>query len=254
MQRKTGWYVLAALVLSAATVLFARGAQAGSTSVTVTPNSTDATAAVTVTDPGFSGTEVSVVCYAPGVTGAVSDLTANRDAIVYMNQYTVTGTVSFSFQVKKQLVEGEYMLVVTSDRGQAVQRFRFLEEAAASPAATAKPAGNATNAPAATKKPTAVSKKLSAPAGVKAKSTAKKKVTVTWKKVKGAKGYQICTASKKSGKYKVKLTVKGGSKKKATLKGLKSGHVYYVKVNAYKLSGKKKAVGKRSKAVKVKVR
>lgn len=70
----------------------------------------------------------------------------------------------------------------------------------------------------------------------------------------GAKGYIISTATKKNGKYKTKLTVKGGSKKKATLKKMKSGKVYYVKVKAYQLSGKKKIAGKWSKAVKVKVR
>lgn len=72
--------------------------------------------------------------------------------------------------------------------------------------------------------------------------------------MKGAKGYQIAAATKKKGKYKVKLTVKGGSKKKATLKKMKSGKVYYIKVRAYQLTGKKKTAGKYSKIVKVKVR
>lgn len=255
MRQKMGWYMLTLLFLAGAAFLFPRGARAAGTSVTVTPNAADGTAAVTVSDAELNGKEISVICYAPGIRGSVSDMTANRDLIVYMNQYTVNGTASFSFQVKKQLVPGEYTLVVSSEKGQVTTPFRFLAEPAKEPAATAKPAESAPVRPSVTDTPAkTVKKSLSAPAGVKAKSSAKKKITVTWKKVKGAKGYQIRTAKKKKGKYSLKLTVKGGSKQKATLKGMKSGKVYYIKVNAYKLAGKKKVAGKNSKVVKVKVR
>lgn len=249
MRRKTGWYLFALICLAAVGFLSAPVMKAGSTTVTVTPNPASAAVAVSVSDAELNGKDISVICYEPGVTGAVSDMTANKSCIVYMNQYTVNGTVSFTFHVKKQPVAGEYTLVVSSEQGQEVKKFRLVEDNAAP--GTVTPPGAA--APTATASNTA-KKKLKAPAGVKAKSTAKKKVTVTWKKVKNAKGYLVSISTKKNGKYKVKLTVKGGSKKKATLKGLKSRKTYYVKVRAYQTSGKKKVAGKNSKAVKVKVR
>ena len=70
----------------------------------------------------------------------------------------------------------------------------------------------------------------------------KKKATVTWKKVKGATGYQI-TYSKDGKKWKTK-NIKGGSKTKATLKKLTKG-TWKIKVRPIKdsymgiLSGKK---------------
>lgn len=255
MRQKIGWYMLALLFLAGAAFLFPGGARAAGTSVTVTPNASDATAAVTVSDAELNGKEISVICYAPGIRGSVNDITANRDLIVYMNQYTVNGTASFSFRVKRQLVSGEYTLVVSSEKGQVTTPFRFVTESTKEPEVSAKPAEASPARPTATAAPAGTVKKtLAAPGGVKAKSSAKKKITVTWKKVKGAKGYQIRTAKKKKGKYSLNLTVKGGSKQKATLKGLKSGKVYYIRVNAYKLSGKKKVAGKNSKVVKVKVR
>lgn len=248
MRRRTGWYLFAMVCLAAVWFLSAPVMKAGSTTVTVTPNPANATVAVSVSSAELIGKDISVVCYEPGVTGAVSDMTANKNRIVYMNQYTVNGTVSFSFQVKKQSVAGEYTLVVSSEQGQEVKKFRLKED---------EPAAQVTAAPQGTSVPgvsNTVKKKLKAPVGVKAKSTAKKKVTVTWNKVKNAKGYLVSISMKKNGKYKVKLTVKGGSKKKAVLRGLKRKKTYYIKVRAYDTSGKKKVAGKYSKAVKVKVR
>ncbi len=91
---------------------------------------------------------------------------------------------------------------------------------------------------------------------VKVKSKKKKKATVTWKKVSGASGYQIVySISKKFTKSKTKsVTVKGGSKKTKTLKKLKSGKTYYVKVRAYKVVNGKKVYGKYSKVKKVRVK
>ena len=76
------------------------------------------------------------------------------------------------------------------------------------------------------------------------------KVTIKWKKIKKAKGYQVKISKKKSGKKVVyKKTTK---KKKITSKKLSNG-TFYVRVRAYKkLKGKKK-YGKWSKAKKVKV-
>lgn len=68
---------------------------------------------------------------------------------------------------------------------------------------------------------------------LKAKSKAKKKIFVSWKKVKKAKGYQVQVSSKKQFKKSVykKLT----SKNKLTIKSknIKSGKTYYVRARAY---------------------
>ncbi len=253
MQRKMGW-VLIALLLAGMQLLCSRSIQAGSPAVTVTPSQADGTVSVTVSDAELKGKEISVICYAPGASGAYNDLTANKAAIVYMNQYTINGTLTFHFKVKKQLVPGIYTLVVTSEKGQAANQFRFIPEDKPASGQTAGSNGNTTNPPAPDKSVKAKKKVLPAPKGVKAKPSGRKKIKVSWKKVKGAKGYQISVAAKKKGKYKVKMTVKGGSKKTAILKKMKSGKVYYIKVRAYQLSGKKKTAGKYSKIVKVKVR
>lgn len=74
----------------------------------------------------------------------------------------------------------------------------------------------------------------------------RKKIKVKIKKVSGAKGYQIKYSTKKSfkKKYTKTITVR---KPKATLKKLKKGKKYYVKVRAYKLdTNKKKVYGKYS--------
>lgn len=86
---------------------------------------------------------------------------------------------------------------------------------------------------------------------LKVKNRKKKTVILSWKKVKGAKGYQLqYAANKKFKKKKSKLT----RKKKFTIKKLKKKKTYYFRVRAYKLNGKKKVYGKWSKIKKVKIR
>ena len=64
------------------------------------------------------------------------------------------------------------------------------------------------------------------------KNKLKKKIVVTWKKVKKAKGYQVQVSKKKN--FKKKLFNKYTSKKKLTFsKKLKSKKIYYVRVRAY---------------------
>ena len=65
------------------------------------------------------------------------------------------------------------------------------------------------------------------------KSKAKKKITVTWKKVKKAVGYEVQISAKKN--FKKPIADKHTSKKKLTIKSkkLKSGKKYYVRVRAY---------------------
>ena len=65
--------------------------------------------------------------------------------------------------------------------------------------------------------------------------TKKKTLKVTWKKVSGAKGYEIRLATnRKFTKNKRTLKVKKGSSTSKVIKKLKSGKRYYVKLRAYK--------------------
>ncbi len=90
------------------------------------------------------------------------------------------------------------------------------------------------------------SSKLTKPAQVKnVKVTAKKKsLKVTWKKVSGAKKYQVQISLKKNFK---KSTTYKTSKATITIKKLKAKKKYYVRVRALNVSGKKTATGKWSK-------
>jgi uncharacterized protein YjdB len=77
------------------------------------------------------------------------------------------------------------------------------------------------------------------------------KVTVSWKNNSAADGYVIYYSTKKSGSYKKFAAVNGG--KASASKKLKSG-TYYVKMRAYRLSGKKKLYGSFTAAKKVTVK
>lgn len=67
---------------------------------------------------------------------------------------------------------------------------------------------------------------------LKVKSITKKKITVTWKKVKNAKGYNVQLSKKKN--FKKKLFNKFTNKNKISLsKKIKSKKTYYIRVRAY---------------------
>lgn len=83
----------------------------------------------------------------------------------------------------------------------------------------------------------------------------KKQMTVTWKRDKSAKGYQITYAqSKNFKKGKKNITITKNKTTKKTIKKLKTGKTYYVKVRAYKKSGSKKVYGAYGKVKAVKVK
>lgn len=70
-------------------------------------------------------------------------------------------------------------------------------------------------------------------------SAGKKKLKLTWKKVAKASGYEIQVSPKKNFKGAKKFSV-SKSRKSYTIKDLKSGTVYYVRIRAYtKADGKK---------------
>jgi len=79
-----------------------------------------------------------------------------------------------------------------------------------------------------------------------------KKVNLTWTKVSGAEGYYVYVATKKSGTYKKMLTVKSGSKIKGTVKKLKSGKRYFIKVVAYDKTKGKVTEGNASNIIEIK--
>lgn len=92
-------------------------------------------------------------------------------------------------------------------------------------------------------------KKVSVPkkTGISKVKAGKKKVSLTIRKIKGAKGYLI--------QYSAKRNFKGAKKKytkktKFTIKKLKSKKTYYFRVKAYKLDGKKKVLSKKWSSVK----
>lgn len=71
----------------------------------------------------------------------------------------------------------------------------------------------------------------------------KKKLKLTWKKVAKASGYEIQISQKKNFKAAKKHFLKN-SKKSFTIKKLKSGAVYYVRIRAYAKADSKKVYGK----------
>ncbi|MGI6033194.1 MAG: carbohydrate-binding domain-containing protein [Coriobacteriales bacterium] len=85
----------------------------------------------------------------------------------------------------------------------------------------------------------------------KTKSLKKGRIRVVWKKVSGAKGYQI---RYKVGKKVKTIKVKGAKVHKKILKKLKKGKKYTIKIRAYTRKSGKTYYGSWSKACKVKVK
>ena len=79
----------------------------------------------------------------------------------------------------------------------------------------------------------------------------KQSVTVSWKKVSGAAGYQICYSASKRWKNKRQKPIR---KNKFTVKKLKKKKTYYFRVRAYRMNGVKKVYGAWSKAKKITIR
>ena len=85
--------------------------------------------------------------------------------------------------------------------------------------------------------------------------SAKKAVSVEWKKVSGVKGYQVQVATdKKFKKNKKTVTVKKQKTTKTTVKKLKAKKKYYVRVRTYKIVNGKKVYSSWSKVKSVKTK
>ena len=132
------------------------------------------------------------------------------------------------------------------------------------PTPTPAPAPTPTPSPAPTPAPTqpiatpnATVKAVSKPKSAKFKKvkTAKKAVSVEWKKVSGVKGYQVQVATdKKFKKNKKTATVKKQKTTKVTIKKLKAKKKYYVRIRTYKTVNGKKVYSAWSKVKTVKTK
>lgn len=91
-----------------------------------------------------------------------------------------------------------------------------------------------------------VSRNITAPK-MSIKVTSYNSVEVSWKRVKGVKGYIIYYSDQKNGKYK---QVRKTTKTKVHFSNLKQGKTYYYKVKAYRTAAGQPVYGKYSKVVK----
>lgn len=86
-------------------------------------------------------------------------------------------------------------------------------------------------------------------------SKGKKSFKVTWKKASGAAGYEIQYATdSKFKKNKKTVTIKNAKTTSATVKKLKSGKTYYIRIRAYKKVNGKKVYSGYTKTIKIKVK
>lgn len=105
--------------------------------------------------------------------------------------------------------------------------------------------------------PTQTSKPVSKPKSAKIKKvkSAKKAVSVEWKKVSGVKGYEVQVATdKKFKKNKKTATVKKQKTTKVTIKKVKAKKKYYVRIRTYKTVNGKKVYSSWSKVKTVKTK
>lgn len=87
------------------------------------------------------------------------------------------------------------------------------------------------------------------------KNNKKKTIQVKWKSVTGASGYEIQYAlNKKFSKGKKTKVVKSAKKTSLTIKKLKKGKTYYVRIRSYALDGNKKVYGAWSAKKKIKIK
>ena len=89
---------------------------------------------------------------------------------------------------------------------------------------------------------------------VKKISSSKGSLTLKWNTVKSVKGYEIVYSNNKNFADKTTVNVDGKNTASKTIKGLKPGKTYYVKIRAYKQYGKTKLYGSYSAVKNIKVK
>ncbi len=146
------------------------------------------------------------------------------------NTTIITSPANGTGYINKYLTAGTYYISVSA--------YTLYENAAYSLRVANAPASTTTKS----SKPAQVTK-------LKLKKGGKKTAKLAWKKVKGAKGYQIKYSTSKKFK-KSKTKTKTSKKNKITLKKLTKNR-YYIKVRAYKKVNGKKVYGKYSSVLKL---
>ncbi len=101
-------------------------------------------------------------------------------------------------------------------------------------------------------KTAAVVIKVDKASGLKVKAESNKMARLSWKKTKGATGYDIYMKTNK-GSFKKIRNIKKGSEVACSIGGLKEGYSYEFKVTAYAKVGNKTVYGKQSDAVKLRM-
>jgi len=91
-------------------------------------------------------------------------------------------------------------------------------------------------------------KPIPATPSLAAKNAGSKKITLTWKKIDGATGYEVYRATSKNGTYSKVTTITKSSTVTYTNTGLTKGKTYYYKVRAYRTVSGKKVYGSYSSA------
>lgn len=190
--------------------------------------------------------------FTPSVT-----VVRNGETLTEGKQYSV-----FYSNNKKAGTAKVYVTGINGYGGQIVKEFTIKEAPVPSEAPTP-PAQNQPNQPAqnpqanananAAANAPATAASVKKPGKVKiisAKSTKKGKITIKYKKVAGADGYQVAYGTAK--KVKKAKIVNAKKKTSMTVKKLKSGKSYHVWVRAYVKDGTKKVTGKWSKVKTVK--
>ena len=84
--------------------------------------------------------------------------------------------------------------------------------------------------------------KLKKVSGIKVKREKNAKIKISWRKIKNAKGYQVCYGKNRKFKKAVVVNIKAKNNCKYTKK-LKKGKTYYIRVRAYAVYRGKKVYG-----------
>lgn len=165
-----------------------------------------------------------------------------EDAVTFVSENPTVASVDANGKITG-LSAGTGKITVKTEKKGITKTFEFTVTgtvATSTPKATSKPATKVT-----VKKVT----------GVKAVNKKGKKVKVSWKKLGSVKGYRITIAlNKKFTSGKKTFLIKKGTTTSKVITKLKKGKIYYVKVQAFKLSGTKKVYGTAGTVKKVKIK
>lgn len=142
-----------------------------------------------------------------------------------------------TLKVSSVLNKGTYYVRISRDYSDCKYVLKF------NPQSTSKKSSSSSKSKKSTSKKKSSVKKPAKVKGLKITKIGRRTARISWKKVKGAKGYQVKVATNKSFFYSIKKFTK---KKRVALKNLYSNK-YYIKVRAYKKKKGKKIFGKYSK-------